>query len=515
MFLERCHWCQAGNDAKRILTLLRLDNTKQLYNTMIPSIIFLLTLLLLTSSASCHSFRRRIQGGEPLLPEGIWTFRGYGYTISVQNGMAMAFEETDISCIENSLLLDELTGAQVSGDVANVTAFPFVPYFVLDRTDSFQAACADGITPFVGTENYTRDALVGFDIFNQTFVEHFAHLDSRLEGGTSEWILNTMEIRANLTSDSTDQELVNAFEQLLVPLDDYHTWVTDRSTFFVSAHPFLWEFEEEFQQQNVIADWETYQQEKIIVPWRENAASYLQELNVESTGLAWGRTNSRNSNIGYLWLTTIPNDMATFAPEFEAALTALNDTDALIFDIRVNSGGSDETAVLIASYFSTEPFLAFRKQAKAGGDLMDVRAEPSNLVYQKPVVMIISGSSYSAAETLPLTMMQLPQTTLLGRNSGGSYSELPKTLPNGWAFSLFAEVYLSPDGIDYDDVGIPPDVLPDTELLPLSEREGGTDSWLELAIATANDAAASTTSEASKVRYWCGLWLMSLLIVNF
>ena len=476
----------------------------------IPFIIILFILLLLSSTVSCHhSLRRRAQDEEsPLLPDGIWTFRGYGYAISVENGTATAFEETDISCIANPLLLMMITGAEVKdANVAKVSAYRFVPYFVLDRTETFQAACANGITPTIGDDDYERNALVDFDILNHTFVENFAHFDSRLEGGLSEWNMKATDLRANLDSNSTDEELVSAFEALLVPLDDYHTWVRDENGFLVWSHEFLWEFQEEFKQQTAIDDWETYQQEKIITPWRENAGSYLNTLNVESSGLAWGRT--KEGNVGYMSLTTIPNDIFTFAPEFEAALNALRDTDALILDIRVNPGGSDETALLIASHFTSEPFLAFTKQA-SGGELVDVYVEPSEPVYERPVVMILSRSSYSAAETLPLSMMELPQMMLLGRNSGGSYSELPKTLPNGWAFSLFAEVYLSPDGIDYDQVGIPPDILPDAELLPLSEREGGTDSWLELAIKTANDAA-NRTSDAPKVRYWHFLWRMSLL----
>ena len=203
----------------------------------------------------------------------------------------------------------------------------------------------------------------------------------------------------------------------------------------------------------------------------------------------------------------------TFDTDFVTALTALNDTDALVFDVRINSGGSDQTAILIASHFASEPYLAFTKQA-VGGDIVEVNVEPSEIVYSKPVVMIISGSSYSAAETLPLAMMQLPQVKLLGRNTGGSYSELPKTLPNGWPFSLFSEVYLSPDGIDYDDVGIPPEILPETELLPLSERQSGIDSWLELALKTAQGDMPSVEPSASikpKAYQWTLLLFASLV----
>ena len=114
-----------------------------------------------------------------------------------------------------------------------------------------------------------------------------------------------------------------------------------------------------------------------------------------------------------------------------------------MFDIRVNQGGSNATALLIASHFEFDPFLEFTEHAVGGdSDVVKALVDPSETVYSRIVVMIISGSTYSVVETLPMEIMQLPQTMLLGRNTGGSYSKLPESLPNGWAFSLFSEVYL-------------------------------------------------------------------------
>jgi hypothetical protein len=41
---------------------------------------------------------------------------------------------------------------------------------------------------------------------------------------------------------------------------------------------------------------------------------------------------------------------------------------------------------------------------------------------------------------------------------------------------------MAPDGAIYEAFGIPPDIRPDADLLPLSEREAGIDSWLEMAL---------------------------------
>ena len=65
--------------------------------------------------------------------------------------------------------------------------------------------------PVVGGAKYTRNALVDFDILNQTFVENYAHVDNRPEGDIMEWDMQALGVCANLTANLTDSELVSAF----------------------------------------------------------------------------------------------------------------------------------------------------------------------------------------------------------------------------------------------------------------------------------------------------------------
>lgn len=110
-----------------------------------------------------------------LCPTAIWKTRGYGYTVKVADGNATLYEETAISCIVNPFLLMGLLDVQLVDEedaiVAHLSIYRFVPYFVLDLTDLFQAACANGHDPVFGDDAYIRDALEIFDVLNQTFVE--------------------------------------------------------------------------------------------------------------------------------------------------------------------------------------------------------------------------------------------------------------------------------------------------------------------------------------------------------
>jgi len=125
---------------------------------------------------------------------------------------------------------------------------------------------------------------------------------------------------------------------------------------------------EEFEQQDEISDWETYQEEAIFKRGGRMPDLHGRRLDY---GSKWPCSESYSDNVGYLWLKTIPDDILLFAAHFETALLALNDSNALILDIRINQGGSDEMALSIASQFSPAPFLAFTEQA-VGGNVVDV-----------------------------------------------------------------------------------------------------------------------------------------------
>ena len=56
-------------------------------------------------------------------------------------------------------------------------------------------------------------------------------------------------------------------------------------------------------------------------------------------------------------------------------------------------------------------------------------------------------------------MTALPNVTLVGENTHGIFSNiLEKSLPNGDKFGLSNEVYTDFQGINYEGLGIPPDV---------------------------------------------------------
>ena len=385
--------------------------------------------------------------------------------------------------------------------------------------------CANGRQTLVkGDEGYIRNPLVDYDILVQTFNEHYGFFEHR---GINNWDEMTEEARKTLTEDSTDEELLAAFQSILQPLKDGHVMVTSLSneelSFGTHILPLYSKFQEEFEQQELTSmkGPEEYLQSQLQL-WTDIVGGHIEggKLNGQDpTGLfGWGKV--RDANVGYLrFLHFMPDDMDAFAAELDTAFQSLlaDNVETMVIDIRWNLGGTDVASLLTASHFFSERTLGFTKRAVIPGGGWTEKAElyidpaPSGTVFEGNVVMITSQSTVSAGETFILSMLSVPAgITFVGRTTAGILSDqLPRFTPDGWFFGLSNEEFAAADGTVYEGVGCVPDIKPKAELLPLSERKTGVDSWLEAALIEAvfqnhgvsitdfSSSSSSTTSVSS------------------
>lgn len=259
----------------------------------------------------------------------------------------------------------------------------------------------------------------------------------------------------------------------------------EAGNFLVQLKPWVFaQFKEEFEQQEDmnISDVDSYQQIQL-EKWFQIVGTYMNGgLNGSPGDLGWGRFNGTGKQVGYMQVVHLdPEDKDAFTAELKGAFLSLADTESLILDIQLNHGGNKD------SHFGSKHMLAWTERIvddDGYNDPFEVYMEPgSGPTYDGKVIVIISGSTVSASEYIAMTMAQLPQTTLLGHNTAGATSEAPDhRLPNGWIFTVSHGKLVSPDGVIYKVVGIPPDILPNADLFPPLEHEAGIDSWLELAL---------------------------------
>jgi carboxyl-terminal processing protease len=156
----------------------------------------------------------------------------------------------------------------------------------------------------------------------------------------------------------------------------------------------------------------------------------------------------------------------------DEAFAAFVGAKAVIVDVSNNRGGYDTISQRVAARFAAQPRLAYSKVGVgAKAPPQPVRVEPaSRQGFTGPVYLVTSDITVSAGETFTLMMKALPNVKQVGGTTLGAFSDqLPKPLPNGWAFALPAELYKGSKGEDLEGRGLAPDtpmaVFPENDLM--------------------------------------------------
>jgi hypothetical protein len=127
-------------------------------------------------------------------------------------------------------------------------------------------------------------------------------------------------------------------------------------------------------------------------------------------------------NIGYLELRGF-DDAALAGPTVAAAFTFLAETDALVIDLRRNPGGSGETVALVASYLFDAPThlntIAWRESGKSEESWTKADVPGRRYGQRKPVYVLTSDRTFSAAEELAYDLQTQKRATVVGATSGG------------------------------------------------------------------------------------------------
>jgi len=138
---------------------------------------------------------------------------------------------------------------------------------------------------------------------------------------------------------------------------------------------------------------------------------------------------------------------------------------ALIIDVRRNMGGDDIIGKAIADYFADkkrEYMITANKNGKGHNDFADQKIwyiEPNNfLSYNKPVILLIDNTSFSAAENFALAMREIPNVKLVGMNTSGGFADSEwKTLPCGWSVCIPYSFFTDKNGFCWEGIGVQPD----------------------------------------------------------
>ena len=176
-------------------------------------------------------------------------------------------------------------------------------------------------------------------------------------------------------------------------------------------------------------------------------------------------------NIAYLQVNVFADDSgAKTLRENFAAISAAN---SLIIDVRDNGGGSSDNAYALLKILASKPFndsnwrtrdykAAWRSWGVAPGwtrIAASVIDPDSALHYAKPVVVLTSARTYSAAEDFVVAFLSMHRGKLVGETTGGSTGNpMLLKLPGGGMSFICTKDDSFPDGRVFEGVGIAPDV---------------------------------------------------------
>lgn len=151
---------------------------------------------------------------------------------------------------------------------------------------------------------------------------------------------------------------------------------------------------------------------------KENSRRFASRVNH-----GFERVERLPGNVGYIDLRGFMNPELG-AETVSAAINFVSNTDALIFDLRQNGGGSPAMVQLISSYlFGDKPVHLNSLYWREGNKTEDFWTKPDSVVgkrYEgKDIYVLTSNRTFSGAEEFSYNLKNLKRATIVGETTGG------------------------------------------------------------------------------------------------
>jgi Peptidase family S41/N-terminal domain of Peptidase_S41 in eukaryotic IRBP len=197
-------------------------------------------------------------------------------------------------------------------------------------------------------------------------------------------------------------------------------------------------------------------------PAASQAPDTSRELGARRANFGIQRVEILAGNVGYLNVTSF------YRPEeardaIAAAMRTLRYADALILDMRGNSGGSPDTAALLASYLFDAADLPLFEIVPRSGTGRRYATESPGLPERngtRPVYVLTAARTFSAGEGLAFILQERRRAEVVGESTAGAANpgrpypvnaRFEVTVPNG-------QVRTAVTGRNWEGTGVIPDV---------------------------------------------------------
>ena len=293
---------------------------------------------------------------------------------------------------------------------------------------------------FLGADEENSNTNV-FEIFWNDLDAHYSLFSVR----NIDWEQLYQTYRPQVNDDLSQDELWEIMTNLIEHLDDSHTTLYDGSNIYKSGYAL---------NEQSIAEFDG---NLILSKYVENATQVTSESELYYAKI-------KEKEIGYIYLGSMNGENPGI---IDNVLKKLEHYNAIILDIRQNTGGEDSYAARIAQPFADGEHFIYSVQTRNGPNYDDF--DDKNLyytysnntnAYTKPVIVLTDRRTISAAEIFLLHMNSFSNITQIGDTTAGDFSTVSnmRFLPNGWRYVYSIQKYLLPDGSSLDGIGHIPDI---------------------------------------------------------
>ena len=318
-------------------------------------------------------------------------------------------------------------------------------------------------TTAFGQKNKTRSQPEkDFETFWTTFKNHYAFF--QLKGVN--WDSTYRKYRPLVTKKTGEKQLVSLLQQMVKPLQDGHITISkgeDMLYKFSKPSHFRQEFKGQEKQfwQTVFTTLEANGFAKPVgvgPVFRDEHLYYV----------------SQTPQTGYVRITrcfATPESLFDDNKEvedtrlmlrlFDSLLNKMQNTSALVIDMRANGGGHG--GLELASRFVKAKTLTHYKAVKQKGGYKTFSALQPQYIspnkgtqYLKRVILLTNDKTASSAEDFTISLYQQNNVTTIGTNTSGMLSDMfSGELSNNISFTLSNQVYYSTTKEILEDKGVP------------------------------------------------------------
>ncbi|MGA3287707.1 MAG: S41 family peptidase [Bacteroidota bacterium] len=305
-----------------------------------------------------------------------------------------------------------------------------------------------------------------FEIFWKDFDRYYAQFSVRHIDWDSVYTL----YRPQISPSTSDRQLFNIFSNIVLSINDMHVslYTPLGNVSWKQPYPPL------------------YPSMRLI-----NAFKYIQGGAAQKSVFEY-RT-CQDPSIGYIIIQTFSGQSEGLSVidsrylVIDDILSQWKNMKGIIIDVRWNGGGEMFDAQAVANRFADQSRVCSYYCQKIGPGKDDfsswksISIEPKGpYQFLKPVVVLTSRATMSAAEFFVGAMQVLPHVTIVGDTTGGGFGDpVLRELPNGWTYRLSTTIGADAQGRIIEGVGIFPDVAVTTTAI---DSANGIDRIMEKGI---------------------------------